>query len=59
MVITDRIVRFPECQKLTTLSRSSIYRKMGKATFPSNRQLGPNCVGWRLSEILAWIADPR
>ena len=58
-MVLDRIVRFPECEQLTGLSRSSIYRKMANGTFPSHRQLGPNCVGWRLSEILAWIANPR
>jgi prophage regulatory protein len=55
----DRIVRFPECIRLTGLSERSIYRKMANGTFPSHRQLGPNCVGWRLSDIRAWIANPR
>lgn len=59
MTGADRIIRFPECQKLTTLSRATIYRKMKKRTFPSHRKLGLSCVGWRLSEIDGWIADPR
>ena len=52
----DRIVRFTECIRLTGLSERTIYRRMEDRTFPSHRKLGPNCVGWRLSVIRAWIA---
>lgn len=51
----DRIVRTEEVCELTGLSRSTIYRKMRKGTFPSNRLISDQCVGWRLSEINKWF----
>lgn len=58
-MVIDRIVRFPECIRLSGLSQRTIYRRMEDGTFPSHRELGPNCVGWRLSVIQAWIANRR
>jgi prophage regulatory protein len=52
------IVGFPEVIALTNLSRAQIYRKMRDGTFPSNRKLSKQRAGWRMLEILEWLANP-
>ncbi|MBV9841107.1 MAG: AlpA family transcriptional regulator [Sphingomonadaceae bacterium] len=54
----ERILRMREVQHRTGLSRTTIYRRMGAGTFPSNIPLGANSCGWYESEIESWIADP-
>ncbi len=53
------ISRLPQVQTLTGLSRSTIYRKEIRGTFPKRRRLGDNSVGWLTSEILDWIASTQ
>lgn len=58
----DRIIRLPEVMRITSLGRSTIYRKLqaNPPQFPMALDLGENSVGWYLSEILDWIANvPR
>lgn len=55
----DRIVRMPEVRRLTGLSTRTIQRKVNKGTFPPKRRLSAHCVGWLLSEVLTWIANPQ
>ena len=54
----DRILRLPEVIQTTGISRSRIYVYMARETdqFPRSVQLGPNMVGWRESEVEAWLA---
>lgn len=54
----DRILRLPEVIQLTGISRSRIYVYMAREIdpFPRSVRLGPNMVGWRSSEIAAWLA---
>lgn len=52
-----RIVRKPEACALTGLSPTSIWRKERAGQFPKRRRLGPNAVGWLLSDILEWIEN--
>lgn len=56
---SDNIVRLPEVRRRTGLHRATIYRKIAAGTFPRQRQLSENCVGWYESDINAWVADPR
>lgn len=53
------IVDIWDVVKLTSLSRATIYRKMGCGTFPSNRRLNANRAGWRLADVLVWLDNPR
>lgn len=53
------IIDMQDVIDLTTLSRSTIYRKMAAGTFPSNRKLNINRAGWRASDVLAWLQNPR
>lgn len=54
---TNRILRLPEVQSRTGLSRSSLYERMHEKTFPPSISLGGRNVGWLESEIEAWIVD--
>lgn len=55
--MTNRILRRPEVEKLTGLSRSTIYLRMQKGTFPQASPIGGRLVGWKESEIQKWIDD--
>ncbi len=50
----DRMIREAECERITGLSRTTRWRLERQGKFPKRRQLSQNCVGWVLSEILAW-----
>lgn len=51
----ERILRSKEVQKLTGLSRTTIWRMERKNDFPARVPLTAGSVGWRLSEIEAWM----
>lgn len=57
-VFTERIVRRPEVLRMTGLSRSNLYVRMAAFAFPASIKISPRSVGWRLSELNRWIADP-
>ncbi|MCB1358265.1 MAG: AlpA family transcriptional regulator [Maritimibacter sp.] len=50
-----RILRRPEIETLTGLSRSTIYAMMSEGTFPKPIRLGRRAVGWTESCIQEWI----
>lgn len=53
----NRIVKRHEVTSISGLKRSTIYKGMAEGTFPKNIKLTPSgrAVGWKLSEINAWI----
>lgn len=52
-----RLIRRPEVERLTSLSRSSIYwRNQNDPEWPKPVPLGPNTVAWVESEVLAWVS---
>ena len=53
----ERLIGGPECREITDLSRAQRWRLERDGKFPRRLRLGPRTVRWRLSEILAWIAD--
>jgi prophage regulatory protein len=53
----DAIIREPECAALTGLSRSTRWRLERAGQFPRRVRISPSCIGWRRSEIQAWIAE--
>lgn len=55
----DRIVRDPECKKITGLSRTSRWRLEREKRFPSRRRIGKTAMGWSLIELLDFIKDPE
>jgi prophage regulatory protein len=55
--MSDRIIRRPEVERMTGLSRSTIYDWMARKTFPAPVRLGKRTIGWRISDVDAWIAE--
>jgi prophage regulatory protein len=53
--MAERILRRPEVERLTGLSRSTLYSWMGKDEFPRPVALGARLVGWREGDIQAWL----
>ena len=54
----ERILRLPDVVRMTGISRSRIYVYMSRKAdpFPRSIRLGPNMVGWRKSEVEAWLS---
>ncbi len=55
----DRFLRVKEVEKLTGLSRTTIWRQEREGKFPKRDPISKNRVAWRESEINAWIAKRR
>ena len=53
----DRILREPECQLITGLSKSSRWRLEQLGLFPRRRRIARQSVGWLESELDAWISE--
>lgn len=53
----ERLIRLSEVKHRTGLARSTIYLYISLGTFPENRKLGLRGVGWKESEIDAWIEN--
>jgi len=54
-----RILRRTDVQKMTGLSRSTIYKWMDKGLFPKAIKLGPRAVGWPEDHVEAWINNRK
>ena len=59
-----RLLRRPEVEARTGLSRSSIYALMDRGEFPRPRRIGQRAVAWDEATLERWlaareIADPR
>ena len=52
----SQLLKRPEVEAVTGLSRSAIYLKMRCGDFPVPIRLGPNSIAWRSSDIDEWIA---
>ena len=53
----QRVVRPAEAAKILSLSVSTLRRLELRGEFPPRISLGANSVGWRLGDILAWMAS--
>jgi prophage regulatory protein len=42
----------------TGLSRSTLYRKVERGTFPGQVRISERCIGWRESDLERWLRDP-
>ena len=51
----ERICRRPDVEKMVGLSRSTIYAMIAEGSFPKPVKLGKRAVGWRESEVNAWL----
>ena len=55
MTNTSSLLRLPDVQKLTGLSRSSVYRLESIGDFPKRVYLSVRATAWRENELLDWI----
>ena len=53
----QHILRLPTVKAITGLSRSTIYLRMSKGTFPEKISLGSRAVGWLETEIQDWLDE--
>jgi len=53
--MAKRILRRPEVEARTGLSRSTIYQWMKDGQFPQPVKLGARLVAWRESDVNAWL----
>ena len=54
--MSNRLLRRPEVERLTGLSRASIYRLMAHGDFPRPLRVGVRGVRWRSEDIDRWLA---
>lgn len=54
-----KIIRRPDVERITGLARSTIYDWMTKGDFPKPVRLGVRAVGWRESDVLAWVESRK
>ena len=55
---SEKIIRLKTVLARTGLSRSTLYRKIGEGTFPSQVKISIHGSGWHECAINRWIADP-
>jgi prophage regulatory protein len=53
--MADAILRLPGVLHAAGFKRSTLYRLIAAGRFPRPVALGPRAVGWRESDITAWI----
>ncbi len=53
--MTDRVLRRPEVEARTGLSRSTIYALISQGRFPRPVKLSKRAVGWRAPDVVQWI----
>jgi len=54
----SRILRLNAVLDRTGLSRSTLYRKVERGTFPAQMRISERCIGWRESEVEQWLRNP-
>ena len=54
---SSSILRRKQVESRTGLSRSTIYLRIKKGTFPKPIKLGERAVGWLESEIYDWLDE--
>jgi prophage regulatory protein len=54
----DRFLRLNAVLERTGLSRSTLYRRMQRGSFPKNIQISTRCAAWRESAIIDWQRNP-
>ncbi|HDY7733559.1 helix-turn-helix transcriptional regulator [Vibrio sinaloensis] len=53
--MSHKIIRLPEVIDMTGLSRSTIYLRMSKGSFPQSISLGDRAIGWVQVEVEQWL----
>lgn len=55
----ERILLWPEVHRMIPVSRVTAWNGRRKGDFPEPIKISPNRVGWRLSELRAWIESRK
>ena len=55
--LQNKLLRLPEVNATTGLSKSSIYARISDGTFPKQIPLGPRLVVWVEADIQNWISE--
>ena len=58
MTTPNRILRLGSVLERTGLSRSTLYRKIERGSFPAQVRISDRCIGWRESDIERWLRNP-
>jgi prophage regulatory protein len=58
MTRPNRILRLKSVLERTGLSRSTLYRKIQKGSFPAQLRISERCIGWRENGIERWLSNP-
>ena len=53
--MAEKLLRRPEVEAVTGLSRSTLYDWMKRGEFPQPVKLGTRLVAWRESDVTAWL----
>lgn len=53
--MAEKLLRRPEVEARTGLSRSTLYDWMKRGEFPQPVKLGTRLVAWRESDVTAWL----
>jgi prophage regulatory protein len=53
----DRFLRLPTVLARIGISRSTLWAWTREGKFPPPVKIGPRAVGWRSTEVDAWIAE--
>jgi prophage regulatory protein len=54
----SRILRLRTVLDRTGLSRSTLYRKIERGTFPAQVRISERCIGWREADVDQWLRNP-
>jgi prophage regulatory protein len=60
-MLTDsgsRILRLKAVLERRDPSRSTLYRKIERGTFPRQVRISERCIGWRERDLEHWLRDP-
>ena len=57
--MTERILRRPAVEAMVGIGRSTLYAWVADGDFPRPVRLGTRAVGWRESDIHAWLASRK
>lgn len=54
----ENLLRVADVTQRTRLSRTTIYRRIAKGTFPRSIRISDGITAWYESDVDAWVADP-
>jgi prophage regulatory protein len=55
----DRFLRRAEVLRIKGGSDATLKRHEAAGLFPARYEIGPNSVGWRESEVMAWVESRK